>query len=255
LKELEDRKVESFTIEKRDLRKDGTIVWVRRTVSCVRRPDGSIDYFVSVVEDISARKRAEDQVHLLMREANHRVKNILGLVQAIVRQTAPDCFAIVSERIQALSANQDLLVRNEWRGTDVEDLVRTQLAYLADFFESRISVHGQRLHLNAIAAQAIGLALHELATNASKYGALSTAIGHVDIHWQVDGDLFAMNWIERDGPPVRPPMHRGFGTTVIESMAKLAANGEVRLNYAPSGLEWHLSCLAANTLELPSGAT
>jgi PAS domain S-box-containing protein len=254
LKQLEDGKVDSFTIEKRDLRKDGTVIWVRRTVSCVRRRDGSIDFFVSVLEDISARKRAEDQVHLLMREANHRVKNILSLVQAIVRQTAPDCFPIVSERIRALAANQDLLVRNEWRGADVEDLVRAQLAHLADFFESRISVDGPKLHLNATAAQAIGLALHELATNAGKYGALSTAIGHVDIHWQVDGDLFAIGWLERDGPPVRPPKRRGFGSTVIESMAKLAVNGEVQLDHAPSGLAWHLSCPAANALEPPSGA-
>jgi two-component sensor histidine kinase len=189
-----------------------------------------------------------------MREANHRVKNVLSLVQAIVRQTVPDRFAIVSERIRALSANQDLLVRNEWRGTNVEDLVRAQLAYLADFFESRMSVHGPKLHLNATAAQAIGLALHELATNAGKYGALSTAIGRVDIRWQVDGDLFAMNWIEHDGPPVQPPKHRGFGTTVIESMAKQAVDGAVQLEYDTAGVAWRLTCPAANALE-PGGMT
>jgi PAS domain S-box-containing protein len=249
LEQLRDGKIDSYSLDKRYLGKDGTIVWTRRTVSCVRKSDGSLDYLVSVIEDISARKHAEERLHFLMREANHRVKNILGVVQALVRQTAPNCFAIVSERIRALAANQDLLVRNEWRGTDVEDLVRAQLAYLADFFESRISVHCPELHLNAAAAQAIGLALDELATNAGKYGALSTDAGRIDVGWQVDGDALTMSWAERGGPPVRAPDHRGFGTTVINSMVKHAVGGEVQLNYASSGLEWHLTCPAANALE------
>ena len=109
-------------MEKRDLRKDGTIVWVRLTRSCVRKSDGSVDYFVAVVEDISARKRAEEQLHLLMREANHRVKNLLSLVQAIARQTAAGnvegFIGRFTERIQALAANQDLLGRDEWQGAD-----------------------------------------------------------------------------------------------------------------------------------------
>jgi len=106
-------------MEKRDLRKDGTIVWVRLTRSCVRKSDGSVDYFVAVVEDISARKRAEEQLHLLMREANHRVKNLLSLVQAIARQTAAGnvegFIGRFTERIQALAANQDLLGRDGGR--------------------------------------------------------------------------------------------------------------------------------------------
>jgi PAS domain S-box-containing protein len=250
--QLQVGKINNYSVEKRAVRKDGTIVWVRRTVSCVRRSDGSIDYFVSVVEDISARKRAEEQVHLLMREANHRVKNLLGLVQAVARQTAAgnpeDFVGRFSERVQALAANQDLLGRDERQGADLENLVRAQLAHFADLVGSRITAHGPKLHLNATAAQAIGLALHELATNAAKYGALSDA-GRVDLDWRLDGDSFAMSWAERGGPPVQPPDHRGFGTTVVDAMARRALGGEVQLDYARSGLEWHLTCPRENALE------
>ncbi len=253
LQRLNDGKADSFTIDKRDLRKDGTIVWIRRTVSCVRRSDGSIDYLVSVVEDISARKRAEDQVDLLIREANHRVKNLLSLVKVIARQTAAgspeDFIGRFTERIKALAANQDLLGRNHQRGADLEALARTQLAPFADLIGARIAVHGPELHLNAVAAQAIGLALHELATNAGKYGALSTDTGQVDVGWQLHGEKFSMSWMERSGPPVRPPERRGFGNTVIDSMVKRTFDGDVQLDYAPSGLQWHLTCPAVNALE------
>jgi two-component sensor histidine kinase len=223
LERLFEGKTDGYSMEKRDLRKDGTIVWIRRTVSVVRRGDGSVDYLLNVVEDISARKRAEEQVHLLMREANHRVKNLLGLVNAIARQTtAGNVESFIerfTERIQALAASQDLLDRDQRRGAELEDLVRAQLAHFADLVGSRITVHGPKLHLNATAAQAIGLALHELATNAGKYGALSTDAGRVDVGWRLDGDALTMSWTERDGPPVRPPERRGFGTTVVDAMA------------------------------------
>ena len=104
--------------------------------------------------------------------------------------------------------------------------------------------------MNATAAQAIGLALHELATNAGKYGALSTDAGRVDVNWQSEGDVFTMSWTERDGPAVQPPERRGFGSTVIDSMAKLATDGDIQLVYAPSGLVWRLRCSAANVLEM-----
>jgi PAS domain S-box-containing protein len=208
--------------------------------------------FICVAEDLTELKAHEEQVHLLMREASHRAKNMLSLVQAMARQTAAgapeDFVGRFTERIQALAANQNLLVRNEWRGVDVEDLVRAQLAHFADLVGSRIALHGPKLRLNATAAQAIGLALHELATNAGKYGSLSTNRGRIDVAWGTDGDTLTMSWTERDGPPVSPPARRGFGSTVIASVAK-ATVGEVQLDYAPSGLVWRLTCPAANGLE------
>jgi two-component sensor histidine kinase len=241
-----------MTLRSGYLRKDGSIVWGRKTVGCVRKDDESIEYFVIVVQDISTRKAHEEQVHLLMREVNHRSKNMLSVVQAIARHTvAPDPEVFIgqfTERIQALAANQDLLIRNEWRGVDIEDLARAQLAHFADLVGSRIAVDGPKLRLNAAAAQAIGLALHELATNAGKYGALSVDAGCIDVCWRLDGDVFAMSWTECNGPPVSRPERRGFGSTVIVSMAKQTVGGDIQLDYSPSGLTWRLTCPAANAL-------
>ena len=188
-----------------------------------------------------------------MREINHRAKNMLSVVDAIAHQTAtksPEDFVErFSERIQALSANQDLLVRNEWNGVEIEDLVRAQLAHFASLIGARIAVHGLRLRLNAATAQAIGLALHELATNAGKYGALSTDTGRVDVSWGTVDNTFTISWSERDGPPVSVPKRRGFGTIVMEAMTERSVNGTVDLDYPPSGLSWRLTCPATNALE------
>ena len=164
-----------------------------------------------------------------MREINHRAKNMLSVVDAIAHQTAtksPEDFVErFSERIQALAANQDLLVRNEWNWVEIEDLVCAQLALFADLIGSRIAVHGPKLRLTTASAQAIGLALHELATNAGKYGALSTDTGRVDVRWGARGDTFTMNWTERDGPPVSAPKRHGFGTIVMEAMTERSVDG------------------------------
>jgi PAS domain S-box-containing protein len=209
--------------------------------------------FICVAQDVTERKTHEEQIHLLMHEANHRAKNMLSLVQAIARQTAArepeDFVGRFSERLQALSANQDLLVRNEWNGVEIEDLVRAQLAFFADLIGSRIAVRGPKLRFKAASAQAIGLALHELATNAGKYGALSMDTGRVDISWGTDGDILTMSWTEREGPPVSAPKGRGFGTIVMETMAERSVGGTVDLDYAPSGVSWRLTCPAANALE------
>jgi two-component sensor histidine kinase len=192
-----------------------------------------------------------------MGEINHRAKNMLSVVDAIAHQTAsrsPEDFVErFSERVQALSASQDLLVRNDWQGVDVEDLVRAQLAHFADLIGSRIILQAAKLRLKPASAQAIGLALHELATNAGKYGALSTDNGQVNISWGIENDAFTMSWIERGGPFVPPPGRRGFGTTVMEAMAARSLGGSVDLDFPSSGVTWRLTCPAANALEQGGG--
>jgi PAS domain S-box-containing protein len=209
---------------------------------------------VGTIQDITERKEREEKEHLLMREVNHRAKNMLSVVDAIAHQTAarsPEHFIErFSERIQALSANQDLLVRSEWHGVEIADLIRAQLAPFADLIGTRIVFDGPKLCLKPVAAQAIGLALHELATNAGKYGALSTDKGRVDVCWDLaSGETLTMSWTEREGPLVSAPMQRGFGTIVMEAMTERSLNGTVDLNYAPAGLTWHLTCPAASALE------
>jgi two-component sensor histidine kinase len=207
---------------------------------------------VGTVQDITERKEREEKEHLLMREINHRAKNMLSVVDAIAHQTAAknpkDFIERFSERIQALSANQDLLIRNEWKGVDIDDLVHAQLAHFVDLIGSRIALQGPKLRLNPASVQAIGLALHELSTNAAKYGALSTDRGRIDMWWDSDGDTLTLSWTERDGP-VSPPTRRGFGTIVMEAMAERSVGGEVKLDYSPTGVTWRLTCPAANALE------
>lgn len=234
-------------------RPDGSRVPVLCNIDPIRDGEGRIVGAVNVFLDISERKRQEAHTAILMSEVNHRAKNLLGLVQAIARQTAAtnpkDFLERFTDRVQALSANQDLLVQNSWHGVDIDDLVRAQLSHFADLVGTRIELFGPKLRLTAAAAQAIGLALHELATNAGKYGALSNASGRVDIHWRIEGDRLHMRWAERGGPPVAPPPRKGFGTTVIDTMARLTVAGTVDLSYAPAGLTWQLDCPADRALE------
>jgi PAS domain S-box-containing protein len=236
--------------------KDGHVMDVSMTMSPMRDADGIVVGVSRIARNITERREREEREHLLMREVNHRAKNMLSVVDAIARQTAtrdPEHFVDhFSERIQALSANQDLLIKNAWHGVEIEHLVRAQLALFADLIGYRIMVRGAELRLNAASAQAMGLALHELATNASKYGALSNDTGRVEIGWWTEGETFTMSWTERDGPRVSAPQRRGFGTVVMREMAERSVDGKVDLEYAPSGVAWRLTCPAANALE-PSG--
>ncbi len=243
----------TFTTEFRIRRTDGVVIWLSISGIIEHGETAKPLRAYGILQDVTERKAGEEQIRLLMREVNHRAKNMLSVVSAIANQTATknpqDFIERFSDRIQALSASQDLLIRNEWKGVRIEDLVRAQLAHFASLIDSRIAVRGPGLHLKPASAQAIGLALHELATNAGKYGALSTNKGRVDIGWQVAASVFTMSWIENDGPPVVAPTRRGFGSEVIDMMAKHSLDGEVALNYAPSGLTWELTCPATNALE------
>jgi PAS domain S-box-containing protein len=242
--------------EYRVRRRDGEVRWVdARGLASFEgaERDRRLVSFVGTVQDITERKEREEREHLLMCEINHRAKNMLGVVDAVAHQTAartPEGFIErFSQRIQALAANQDLLIRNAWHGVQVEDLVRAQVAPFADLIGSRIVVRGPELRLNAASAQAIGLAIHELTTNAGKYGALSKDTGRLEITWGTEGETFTMSWTERGGRPAPPPQRRGFGTVVMKEMAERSVDGAVDIDYAPSSVTWRLTCPAANALE------
>jgi PAS domain S-box-containing protein len=205
---------------------------------------------VGLVQDITERAQASEHIRTLLAEVNHRAKNMLAVVQAVARQTVAsepgDFLERFSERIQALAANQDLLVKSEWKGVDLGDLIRSQLAHLNDLIGSRITLEGQPLLVSAQAAQALGLALHELATNATKYGALANATGRVGIAWMTGGSspeaVFEMSWLESGGPPIAEPQRRGFGMTVISDLTAASLGGEVSLDFQASGLVWKFRC-------------
>jgi PAS domain S-box-containing protein len=233
-------------------RLDGNPVPVLAATAPLKGPNGAIIGSLGSFRDISERKAAEEHARLLMREAVHRAKNTLSVVQAIARHTiasTPDDFLDRFEsRIESLSANQDLLILNDWRGVEIEKLIATQLTYVSDLIGNRITLDGPPVMLTTTAAQGIGMALHELATNAGKYGALSNSEGRVAIAWRCAAGQFSIDWTERAGPPVAPPARRGFGHTVVVAMAKASVRGEVSLDYAPEGLTWHLTCAQENVL-------
>lgn len=220
--------------------------------------------------EVAERRRAQQQLHelnetleqrvaertehirLLLGEVNHRSKNMLSVVSAIAQQmTAHDGKEFVqrfSQRIQALAASHDLLARSEWKSVAIRELVQAQLGHFEDLLERRIILGGPPLELSVAAAQCIGMVVSELATNAAKHGALSGQDGRVEVAWRIDHsdaqERFTMTWHERGGPPVVAPSRRGFGSTVIETMAELSLDGAVQLDFAPSGLTWRLACPA-----------
>lgn len=211
--------------------------------------------------DISQRKRQEAHTRHIMRELNHRSKNMLCLVQAIARQTAAsradDFLERFFQRIQALAAAQDLIVHNDWNTIPVADLVEAQLSHFSELIGSRIKIGGPSLAMTPDATQTLGMALHELATNAAKYGAISNDSGRIMIDWSVDPDAypearFVFSWAERGGPPVAEPKRRGFGSRVTVDMVRASTGGDVLVDYTPAGLTWRLTCPAARILDCTS---
>ena len=219
-------------------------------------PDGGLGV-VCHFYDLSERIRHEEHARLLMAEVNHRSKNMLSIVQAIAKRTVAtqpeDFIERFGERIRALSASQDLLVKSEWKAVSFGELVRAQLAHFDDVFDSRVTLDGPQLAIKASASQALGMALHELATNAAKYGALSNTSGRVIISWSLPSDAagqsrLMMSWIESGGPLVAKPTRLGFGSTVTNSMIKMSLGGNVEVDFASTGLVWHFDCPAEDVL-------
>jgi two-component sensor histidine kinase len=195
---------------------------------------------------------SNQHVMYLLKEVDHRSKNLLSIVQAIARMTAaenPDEFIEhFSERVGNLAATHDLLFKHRWQGVEVSDLIHVQLAHFGNLLDTRIDIDGPPFRLSLAAAQTLGIIIHELATNAAKYGALSNDCGRVDIRWGVDGE-FTMGWSEHDGPKIDQPNRRGFGSTVVKGMAELSLGGEVDLDFARTGLRWRLVCPSSKVLE------
>jgi len=209
--------------------------------------------------DITERKHWEEHTQLLMREITHRSKNLLAVIQAMARQskvgskTVKDFEARFSGRLQALAASHDLLVQRDWHGVSVADLVKSQLGHYLDEHAKQIEIAGQKMIVTPEAAQNIGLAVHELSTNAAKYGALSVPQGAVLVRWACIGSgaeeaRFQMVWSERGGPTVAPPVHKGFGQVVMEQLAARALQGKARLQFDPKGVRWTLDIPASHIL-------
>ena len=208
-------------------------------------------FFTGIMRDITARKDRERHIRLIMRELSHRTKNVLAVVQAMAWQTsrtsadAEEFHERLSLRVDGLSRSIDLLVRREWEGVDIEDLIRDQMMPFFDADSARLQLNGPPLVLKPNGAQDLGLVLHELATNASKYGALSVPTGRVVVTWNVAiesaaAPLFKISWKEEGGPPVVPPTSTGFGYTVIKDMMTKGHKAEVNIDFAPDGLAWQM---------------
>lgn len=244
-------------------RKDGLRIPVSATISPVRDRDGNSVGASTIVRDISERRRLEEAQRVLSREVNHRSKNLLAVVQSIIRYTVShspqqDFVRRINERLRALSANQDLLIESSWRGADMAHLVRSQLSNVERIPLERVGVTGEAIFLVPTAAQALGMALHELATNAVKFGALSDGTGRVEISWRLDagsnGRTFIVSWQESGGPAVAAPEYAGFGTTIIERITGQSLAGRVSTIYAPTGLTWELRAPADALIVDPAAA-
>ena len=247
-----------FEIFNRSIHKSGRTVWMHKFVLLLKDRHGEPVNIVALLTDMTERKRQEEQIRLLMREVNHRSKNLLAVVQSVARQTAaygdPMSFAKrFGERLQGLSASHDLLVHNAWQGVGMAELVRSQLAHFKDLVGGRIALSGPELRINATAAQSLGMALHELSVNAGKYGALSNDEGRVAIWWSVDekeGEkVFSISWRETGGPAVKEPGRAGLGRLILTRLAEQSLGGRVQLHLGEDGFSWALTAPLSNVAE------
>jgi PAS domain S-box-containing protein len=243
-------------------RKDGTLVDVSLTVSPVRDASGRIVGASKIARDISERKRAEERQELLTRELHHRTQNLFTVIQSVVsrsfvgKRSVAEAESTVLSRLASLAQTHALLAEREWQCADLAELSRTELRPYAD----RVTIEGPNVMLSPQAAQMFALALHELATNAVKYGALSNLAGRVEVKWSVvkpNGHrLFAFSWQERGGPPVTPPSDKGFGSAILErAMGEYFAKPP-RIDFAAHGVTYEISgSLAAIAVHTPAQPT
>jgi two-component sensor histidine kinase len=209
--------------------------------------------------DVATRKRHEDHLEFVMHELSHRSKNLLAVIQSMARQVAQqtenfkDFDAAFSARLCAFADTHDLLVTRGWRGTDIRDLIRTQLIPFVESNEDRLTSEGPDLTLTPKAAEQIGLALHELGTNAAKHGALSVPAGTVKIQWELkkdgpDNGYLRLGWTERGGPTVNEPQNDGFGQMIITKIVPVSLQGRASLQFLPEGVRWTMVVPASSVL-------
>src|SRR5882757_9269439 len=205
-------------------------------IEALKDSDGNVVGAVNCFQDITERKLSEAQIINLAREAEHRTKNILATVLATVRlshsDTSDDLKQLIEGRIDALAKVHTLFVQSRWAGAELHSLVSQELLPYRAEGEARVRIDGPAVMLEPTTAQTIAISLHELATNAAKYGSLSAADGHVETAWSVTADgRLSLRWIETGGPPVTPPTHRGFGTRIMESIIAGQLRGEVHFDW------------------------
>jgi PAS domain S-box-containing protein len=226
------------------------IRWHDLHIEPLRNEMGEIIGLTCASVDVTERKEGEAHLRLLLRELTHRSKNLLAVIQAMARQTArhagsTDAFLTqFGSRLQALAASHDLLVRESWYGASLGELVRSQLSSYLDGTAMQVTIEGPAIALKPEAAQNLGLALHELAINAAKFGALSVPTGRVSITWvrreSVADHAVVLDWHERLGPKVKVRRKKGFGSMVIERNLVRALDAEVSMDFDPEGLRCHI---------------
>lgn len=244
--------LEPATLEGRLRAADGRIRWVRTIARPHRRADGAT-VWDGIMLDITAQREAEERQRLLMGELDHRAKNILTVVQAVIRMSRAEDIESFKEavdgRIAALATAHTLLSGNRWEGADLGQLAEQELSPYRTTAE-RIRLEGPPVTLKPAAAQALGIALHELATNATKYGALAAPAGRVTLCWAIAEGALALVWTERGGPPAAAPQRRGFGLPVIKGSVEHQLEGRIELAWEAEGLV----CRIRLPLERISGA-
>jgi PAS domain S-box-containing protein len=228
--------------------------WNDLHIEPLRNEAGDIVGLTCASVDVTERKEGEAHLRLLMRELTHRSKNLLAVIQAMARQTARHTGSTegflnqFSARLQALAASHDLLVRESWHGASLRELIQSQLAAYAGGGEGQLAVDGEPVALKPEAAQNLGLALHELAINAAKFGALSVPGGRVSIDWALRDNAVDLNWREQNGPKVKARRKRGFGSMVIERNLARALDAQVDMAFDPDGLHCHIVIPASQIL-------
>lgn len=242
------RNVGPYEFEFRIVRTDGSVRWVLDRGESAGPLDsaGRVARMSGTFLDITQRKLVEERNRMLLREVSHRSKNLLTVIAIIARRTqsgsVSEFLKTFEARLRGLAANQDLLVASEWQGAWLKQLIVAHLEPFCENVQTRVISQGPDMLLGPEAAQNIGMALHELATNAAKYGALSNGEGRIAINWSIEGGRFRLEWAERDGPAVEPPSRKGFGSTVLTSLVGASLSGETSLSHDASGLRWTLTC-------------